>query len=258
MRGGFSGRRGLSAILLAILAAVLLSACGDDTSLGVSTTSGVSTSSTPSGSSASGFANVSPFPKPGASTAETESGASNSPSGRPGSASSTPPAATAGPGRPESQGSSAGDISDIFLLPEIKTGDVEFDRRFAENPIDGPFQFNYLLCSSTASMAAVCEETAGQWKNVIDTAYRAAMALADDAGRQTLKAEQDRWAAGLEDRLAAIESGPSDEFEKPLEALQLYRQRAAELCKAKYDLDGELPPFEGAVSSANSEGGPVG
>lgn len=252
MRGGFSGRRGLSAILLAILAAVLLSACGDDTS------------STPSGSPASGSANVSPSPKPGASTAEMESGASNLPSGRPGNssrpgnASSTPPAATAGPGRPESQGSSAGDISDTFLLPEIKTGDAEFDRRFAENPIDGPFQFNYLLCSSTASMAAVCEETAGQWKNVIDTAYRAAMALADDAGRQTLKAEQDRWAAGLEDSLAAIESGPGDEFEKPLEALQLYRQRAAELCKAKYDLDGELPPFEGAVSSANSEGGPVG
>lgn len=124
-----------------------------------------------------------------------------------------------------------------------------FEDEFSQNPIDKKYDEDYSYATSFFMMQQACDEAAGQWEAMVDTAYNAALKAAPEEKRDALRQEQQQWQAELSNRIKNIraEAGESNEgiLTAAKQIVLVYRDRAKELCRIKYEADGELPPFPG-------------
>ncbi|MCH5353237.1 MAG: hypothetical protein J1E06_07210, partial [Acutalibacter sp.] len=74
-----------------------------------------------------------------------------------------------------------------------------------------------------------------------------ALAATPESGKVALQKDQTDWEIALDGRIDAIREKADDSNDGILasskEIVLLYRERAMELCKIKFDLDGTLPEF---------------
>ena len=155
-----------------------------------------------------------------------------------------------------SQESSAPESSEFTTSEDLipsgapSSGAEDFEAAFSQNPIDKKYDEEYSMASSFAVMRQACDTAAKSWKNMIDVAYRSALDSVSDEERDRIQAEQDEWAAGLDQRIEQLRADAGDDSEGVLNSSKqivlLYRERAMELCREVYAATGELPPFENA------------
>lgn len=139
------------------------------------------------------------------------------------------------------------------------SGAEDFQALFSQNPIDKQYDADYEVAASFAMMRQACDTAAKSWKNMIDVAYQSALEAASGEQRTRLQEEQSEWAQSIDEEIEQLRADAGDTNEGILESSRqivlLYRQRAMELCRVKYDIDGELPPFE---SAPEDDGTPQG
>lgn len=139
---------------------------------------------------------------------------------------------------------------DLIPTESVKPEAEDFETVFSQNPIDQQYDKDYGQAASFSMMRQACNTAAKSWENMIDVAYRAAMDAVSEEERAKLQEEQDLWADELDGKIEEIRAAAGDDNEGVLDSARqivlLYRERAKELCKLKYDVDGELPAFETA------------
>ena len=139
---------------------------------------------------------------------------------------------------------------DLIPSEEPTSGTEDFETAFSQNPIDQKYDDDYAIASSFSMMRQACDTAAKSWKNMIDTAFRAAMDNLSGEERTKLQDEQDLWAEELDGKIEQIRAEAPDTNEGVLDSSRqvvlLYRERAKALCKVVYDSTGELPAFESA------------
>lgn len=164
---------------------------------------------------------------------------------------------------PEPESEPAEESSHFVPLPDlISTPDnIEegsFEDLFSQNPIDKKYDSDYSMAMSFSTMRQACDVAARNWKNMVDAAYQAAMAATPESGKIALQKDQTDWEIALDGRIDAIREKADDSNDGILasskEIVLLYRDRAKELCKIKFDADGALPEF----IDPNEGGGAVG
>ncbi len=125
-----------------------------------------------------------------------------------------------------------------------------FEALFSQNPIDKKYDEDYSYASSFSMMQQACDDAARNWKNMVDTAYRAALKALPDEEKNALTQEQDDWLSETENRIDVIRQESGDDNEGILSAAKeivlVYRDRAMELCRLKFEADGTLPEFPDA------------
>lgn len=135
---------------------------------------------------------------------------------------------------------------DLISNPDnIEEG--SFEDLFSQNPIDKKYDSDYSMAMSFSMMRQACDVAARNWKNMVDAAYQAAMAATPESGKIALQKDQTDWEIALDGRIDAIREKADDSNDGILasskEIVLLYRDRAKELCKIKFDADGTLPEF---------------
>lgn len=151
---------------------------------------------------------------------------------------------------PSSQGESSWFTPAEDLIPSSpEEGSSGFEADFSQNPIDRKYDEDYSMATSFSMMRQACDEAASSWASMVDIAYDAALDVLSGDARTALQQEQDVWEQNLDAALDEIRSQAGEGNEGILTAARqivlFYRQRAMELCKIKYDVNGELPPFPG-------------
>lgn len=136
----------------------------------------------------------------------------------------------------------------ISTASEVIDGATEgFEYEFSQNPIDKQYDEDYSLATSFSMMRQACGDAAKRWNNMVDIAYEAALAATPEDERYILIEEQEQWLSDLSIRLDSIRDNADDDNEGILaaekETVLVYRTRAMELCRIKYELDGTLPNF---------------
>lgn len=166
--------------------------------------------------------------------------------------SSSTPVSTPAPvsSAPEPASSSAWFSPSQDLLPSAPPeGSTGFEAEFSQNPIDREYDRAYGEALSASMMRQACDEAAASWKGMVETAYQSLLPLLSEDEQAKLLQEQDSWDHSAAEELKSIQEEAGEGTEGALKAAQqtvlFYRQRAMELCKLKYDIDGELPPFPG-------------
>ncbi len=150
---------------------------------------------------------------------------------------------------PEPESSQFTPAEDLIPSGEGEGLDDEFSAAFSQNPIDKQYDEDYRLASSFSMMQQACDTAARSWKNMIDTAYDAALAAVPEEEQAAIKESQQDWDANLDGevekiRSAAEETGTNEaSLSAAKEIVLLYRRRAMELCKIKFEADGTLPAF---------------
>ena len=137
-------------------------------------------------------------------------------------------------------------LPDLISTPDnIEEG--SFEDLFSQNPIDKKYDSDYSMARSFSTMRQACDVAARNWKNMVDAAYQAALAATPENGKVALQKDQTDWEIALDGRIDAIREKADDSNDGILasskEIVLLYRERAMELCKIKFDLDGTLPEF---------------
>lgn len=135
------------------------------------------------------------------------------------------------------------------LIPSSSTvGETDpFEEEFSQNPIDKKYDADYSLASSFSMMRQACNEAASRWESMVETAFTGALEVLSEEEQAALLEAQDKWRVKVADDIAAIreENGDSNEgiLTSSKQIVLLYRERAKELCRIKYDADGTLPIF---------------
>ena len=79
---------------------------------------------------------------------------------------------------------------------------------------------------------------------MISTAYEQAQATLKGQDLETVTQDQQAWESGLDASLEEIRSANSEDTLAAAEKIvELYRQRAKEVCQALYTVTGQLPDF---------------
>ena len=135
---------------------------------------------------------------------------------------------------------------DLISTPDdIEEG--SFEDLFSQNPIDKKYDKDYSLAMSFSTLRQACDVAARNWKNMVDAAYQAAMEVASEEDQAALKQTQTQWEMELDGQIDAIREAADDSNDGILASAKqivlLYRERAKELCKIKFDIDGTLPEF---------------
>ncbi len=142
--------------------------------------------------------------------------------------------------------------------PESSLPVGDFDTEFEENPIDQQYQESLSLATSYTIMQQACDQAAANWKRMIDVAYDTAQRALSGEDLEQVQAEQEQWEAELDGKVDALRAlsgdSPDSAITTAQEIVGLYRQRARELCQACYQVTGQMPDFEAALS----QGEPVG
>lgn len=142
--------------------------------------------------------------------------------------------------------------------PESSLPVGDFDTEFEENPIDQQYQESLSLATSYTIMQQACDEAAANWKRMIDVAYDTAQRALSGEDLEQVQAEQEQWESELDGKVDALRAlsgdSPDSAISTAQEIVGLYRQRARELCQACYQVTGQMPDFEAALS----QGEPVG
>lgn len=139
------------------------------------------------------------------------------------------------------------------LIPDASPqGTGDFEDVFSQNPIDKQYDADYGKALSFAMMMDACQTAQDRWKAMVDTALADAIAALPQEEGFALRAEQDRWEQNAEKQLDAQkeESGNEAVLSAAKEAVLLYRQRAMELFRVRFDLDGTLPQFPEETSGS--------
>lgn len=148
---------------------------------------------------------------------------------------------------------------DLIPSEAPSSGAEDFQTAFSQNPIDKQYDDDYAVASSFSMMREACDTAAKSWKNMIDTAFRAALDTLTGDDRTALQDEQNQWADELDQKVEQLRADAGDTNDGILESSRqivlLYRERAMELCKVVYDATGELPAFE---TSPEDDGTPKG
>ena len=84
----------------------------------------------------------------------------------------------------------AGEGADVVI--PIETDSPEFDKLFAENPIDASYVKEMADAVSTLDMVAVCRKYAELWEAEIDGGMEKLLSLATD-DREVYRKEQEDW-----------------------------------------------------------------
>ncbi len=133
-----------------------------------------------------------------------------------------------------------------------------FQDEFSQNPIDKKYDEDYSLASSFSMMRQACDTAAKNWKNMVDVAYEAALEAVSEEEQISLRQEQDDWLIEVDDQVRSLRDEAGDSSEGILDAARkivlLYRDRARELCRMKYDADGALPDFSAAMEDGEAVG----
>lgn len=128
-----------------------------------------------------------------------------------------------------------------------------FEAEFSQNPIDKKYDEDYSYATSFSMMRQACDEAAKQWRDMVETAYNAAMEAIPEEERYLVRQEQEQWQLELDDRIDTIRAEAGEDNESILTAAKqivlLYRERAMELCRIKYETDGSLPEFPSSDSA---------
>ena len=139
-----------------------------------------------------------------------------------------------------------GEGGNTEYLPPIETGSEEFQQAFSGNAIDSQFELEYSTSTSLTLMSQACSHATERWKLMIDMVYQDVLGLAEEADRDSIRASQEEWSAGAEERLQEIRNA-AQETGGALEAARgtmlFYRERAAQLCELQYEINGTLPDF---------------
>ena len=147
---------------------------------------------------------------------------------------------------------------DLISTPDnVEEG--SFEDLFSQNPIDKKYDSDYSLAMSFSMLRQACDVAARNWKNMVDAAYQAAMEAIPESEQSTLKQEQNEWEMSLDAQIDAIrEEAGEDDTNGVLSAAKqvvlLYRERAKELCRIKFEADGTMPEF----IDPNQDAGAVG
>ncbi len=128
----------------------------------------------------------------------------------------------------------------------VKTDDKEFDKKFAENPIDKAYVKESATAISNVDMVNVSEKYSGIWQKEIDGAYKAlTKAMSTDSSQKPkqLKAEQEKWESGKTAALQKISAeaqaagGTMAQVDAASKTMNYYRDRAAKLYRQLYSYD---------------------
>ena len=137
-------------------------------------------------------------------------------------------------------------MPDLISTPD-NIAEGSFEDLFSQNPIDKKYDSDYSFATSFSTMRQACDVAARNWKNMVDVAYQAAMEVTPEEEQGALKQEQTQWEINLETEIEDIRAEAGDTNDGILasskEVVLLYRSRAMELCKIKFDADGTLPEF---------------
>ena len=127
----------------------------------------------------------------------------------------------------------------------------DFDALFAENPIYDRLEEDLLDASSTTRIQQAYDNAIRLWQQLIDTAYSDSQQVCPAEEAAQIQQEQEEWESSLDGEIETIRQDYSAE---PLSAypgiLELYRQRAEDLCRAVYNATGELPAFPDTSGTA--------
>ncbi len=127
---------------------------------------------------------------------------------------------------------------------ELPRAAGDFEAAFADNPIDAQLEEDLSFASSNVLIQQAYSSAVDRWETLIQTAYAQAEEDLSPEAFSTLQAEQEAWEQGRE---ASVQSLRTQNSEDPLAAAQaiidLYRTRAQELCKASYEVTGQMPAF---------------
>lgn len=163
----------------------------------------------------------------------------------------------------ETAGSSAESEVTKNIMPDVDTGNEQFQNAFAENAIDQQYNWDFGNAASVSTMIQISNETANKWRYMVDAAYESVMGIAAEGDREAIKNAQDEWVNGLDAKLQQIrDEGDTGDSAGALDVstqiLMVYRDRTAELCSIQFALNGTLPSFEVPESAATDGGGIMG
>ena len=133
----------------------------------------------------------------------------------------------------------AGEGADVVI--PIETDSPEFDKLFAENPIDASYVKEMADAGSTLDMVAVCEKYAELWEAEIDGGMEKLLSLATD-DREVYRKEQEDWETGRDANLAAIDEqagagGSLSQLNAASERMDFFRTRANQILRELYSYD---------------------
>lgn len=133
----------------------------------------------------------------------------------------------------------AGEGADVVI--PIETDSPEFDKLFAENPIDASYVKEMADAVSTLDMVAVCRKYAELWEAEIDGGMEKLLSLATD-DREVYRKEQEDWETGRDANLAAIDeqagaSGSLSQLNAASERMDFFRTRANQILRELYSYD---------------------
>lgn len=120
----------------------------------------------------------------------------------------------------------------------------DFDAAFAQNPIYAQLEADLELASSNALIQQAYDKAAKSWQTVIVTAYEESQQVCSQDVAEQVRQEQEDWENTLDEEIQTIRSdyGNDATVYAPV-VLELYRQRAEDLCRAVFEATGELPAF---------------
>ena len=122
-----------------------------------------------------------------------------------------------------------------------------FEALFSQNPIDKKYDSDYSMAMSFSTLRQACDTAARNWKNMVEIAYQAALEVTDEKEQSSLIQKQTEWEMALDGKIDRIREEADDTNDGTLASAKkivlLYRERAMELCKIKFDADGTLPEF---------------
>lgn len=127
------------------------------------------------------------------------------------------------------------------LVIPIETDSPEFDKLFAENPIDASYVKEMADAVSTLDMVAVCRKYAELWEAEIDGGMEKLLSLATD-DREVYRKEQEDWETGRDANLAAIDEqagagGSLSQLNAASERMDFFRTRANQILRELYSYD---------------------
>ncbi|MFU0832014.1 MAG: LprI domain-containing protein [Oscillospiraceae bacterium] len=129
---------------------------------------------------------------------------------------------------------------------EITTDNEEFNKKFAENPIDKAYIKESDEAISTVDMVTVSQKYTELWQQEVEHAWEelsAKLSTQTDAKAEELKAEQEQWENTKDAEIQKITSealnagGSLAEVNAISQVMDFYRSRAAQLYRELYDYD---------------------
>lgn len=154
---------------------------------------------------------------------------------------------------PESSSSEASSSSELpsssqtgEVVNTIETDDKEFNKLFADNPIDKAYKDGQGDAFSNVDMIDVANKFSEIWQKEIDSAYKRLLAAADGAEKDKFKAEQEKWVENTPEALrkisenAAATGGSLSQVIEAGDAMEYYRARAAAVYRELYSYEKAL------------------